>query len=76
MDSEKTLVLSFKKTNGNAFSFNVPYPKDEIVAADVLALANFMIQNKIIVFKDNSEIATFEKAYVQEVSKTTVNTNI
>lgn len=70
---ERTLVLGFKKSNGNAFSFSIPYPKDEIVTADVNALASFMIQNSIIVFKDNSKIASFEKAYVQEVSKTPVN---
>ncbi len=73
---EKILVLNFKKSNGNAFSFSVPYPKDEIVAADVLALANFMIQNNVIVFKDKAQLATFEKAYVQETSKTPVNMNI
>lgn len=76
MESEKTLVLGFKKTNGNAYSFNVPYPKDETVAADVVALADFMILNKILVFSDGSELETFEKSYVQEVIKTSVNINI
>lgn len=76
MDTEKNLVLSFKKSTGNAWSFTVPYPKDDIAGADVLALANYMITNRIIVFKDLSELASFEKAYMQEVTKTDVNTNL
>jgi len=76
MDAEKNLILSFKKSSGNMWSFSVPYPKDDIDGADVLALANYMITNKVIIFQDMTELASFEKAYVQEVTKTAVNTNL
>lgn len=73
MENVKILILNFKKSNGNAFSFNVPYPKDDVSAADIKSLADFMIKNNMMQFKDDVKLASFEKAIMQEVSKTPVN---
>ena len=73
MDNVKILILNFKKSNGNAFSFNVPYPKDEVSGADIKSLADFMIKNDMMQFKDDIKLSSFEKAVMQEVRKTPVN---
>ena len=73
MENVKILILNFKKSNGNAFSFNVPYTKDVVSDADIKSLADFMIKNNMMQFKDDVKLASFEKAFMQEVSKTPVN---
>ena len=73
MDNVKILILSFKKSNGNSFSFNVPYPKDDVSANDIKNLADFMLKNDMIQFKDETTLSSFEKAFMQEVSKTPIN---
>lgn len=73
MENVKILILNFKKSNGNAFSFNVPYPKDEVSATDIKSLADFMIKNDMMQFKNDIKLSSFEKAFMQEVSKTPVN---
>ncbi|MGL5256736.1 MAG: DUF2922 domain-containing protein [Proteocatella sp.] len=73
METEKTLILHFKKSNGNAFSFNVGYPKDDLKSQDIKALAAYIITNKMFVFKDNVTVSSFEKAEMEEVNTSPVS---
>lgn len=72
METEKTLILHFKKSNGNAFSFNVGYPKEDLQNQDIKDLAAYIITNKMFVFKDSVTVSSFEKAEMQEVNKTPI----
>lgn len=77
MENIKILILNFRKSTGNSFSFSVPYPKDEVSAADIKALADFMIKNDIMSFNDKHKgevkLSSFEKAVMQETTKTPVD---
>lgn len=70
--NEKMLVLTFKKDSGTSYSMNIPYPIEPVSAENINRLAETMIQNQIFVFPDGSKLSTFEKAVLQEVTKTPV----
>lgn len=64
---DKVLVISFKKTNGKVYNFNIAFPVDNATKEAVEALAENMIQNSLITFKDGAELKSLEKAYYKEV---------
>ena len=67
--NEKTLVLTFKKSTGAAYSFSVPYPNENMVAEDVKALGEAIITHNLLTFKDGATLASLESAYVRELSR-------
>lgn len=69
---EKTLVLVFRKSTGASYSFSLPYPDAGLEGSDVKALGEAMISNRIFQYKDGSELANLEHAYIKELSKEVV----
>lgn len=73
METSKVLVLKFKKSDNGIYTLNVPDPVEPVVVADVLELANHIIDNEIIKFPGNIVLIGLEKAYIQQTDKTLVD---
>ncbi len=75
MNSEKILILVFKKNNGASFRFGVAFPDSAVEASDVKALGTAMISNGILSFADGSALATLDKAFMQETTSNAISVN-
>lgn len=76
MNEERTINLVFVTSTGAKKTISYKRAKETVVAEDVVALSDFLIQKKILTYESGEELTGLYKAYLEAKTVTPININI